>query len=137
MTRILAICVLGLSILIVARPVFGQSLGNAGTIQGNVSDPSGAVVAGATVTIRNPVSGYTQSATTTADGSFRFNNIPPNPYHLEVTASGFAAFAQDVNVRNAIPVQVKASLALAGAQTTLNVEATGADIVESRLMHMD
>ena len=131
MKRILALCVLGLSTLIMARPVFGQSLGNAGTIQGNVFDPSGAVVAGATVTIRNPVSGYTQSATTTSDGSFRFNNIPPNPYHLEVTASGFTAFAQDVNVRNAIPVQVKASLALAGAQTTLNVEATGADIVEN------
>jgi Carboxypeptidase regulatory-like domain len=96
-----------------------------------VVDPSGAAVPGAMVTIRNPVSGYLQSAKTAADGSFRFTNIPPNPYHLEITASGFAAFTEDVNVRNAIPVQVKATLALAGAQTTLNVEATVADIVEN------
>jgi Carboxypeptidase regulatory-like domain len=131
MRRSLTPFVLALLFGVLARPGFGQSLGNAGTIQGSVVDPSGAVIAGATVTIRNPVSGYTQSTTTLSDGSFRFNNIPPNPYHLEVSASGFAAFAQDVNVRNAIPVQVKASLALAGAQTTLNVEATGADIVEN------
>jgi hypothetical protein len=131
MRRNLAVCALGLLFAMTTRPLFGQSLGNAGTIQGNVVDPSGAAVPGATVTIRNPVSGYVQPATTAADGSFRFTNIPPNPYHLEVTASGFAAFAEDVNVRNAIPVQVKATLALAGAQTTVNVEATGADIVEN------
>lgn len=131
MSRTLARCVLALLFGILARQAFGQSLGNAGTIQGSVVDPSGAVIAGATVTIRNPVSGYTQSATSGPDGSFRFNNIPPNPYHLEVTASGFTAFTEDVNVRNAIPVQVKATLVLAGTQTTLNVEATGADIVEN------
>jgi hypothetical protein len=131
MRRNLALCALSVLFAITTGPIFGQSLGNAGTIQGIVVDPSGAAVPGAMVTIRNPVSGYVQSATTAVDGSFRFTNIPPNPYHLEVTASGFAAFTEDVNVRNAIPVQVKATLALAGAQTTLNVEATGADIVEN------
>jgi hypothetical protein len=94
-------------------------------------DPSGAAVPGATVTIRNPVSGYSQSTATAADGSFRLSNIPPNPYRLEATASGFGVSAQNVDVRNAIPVQVKATLALAGAQTTVNVEAAGATIVEN------
>jgi hypothetical protein len=131
MKRTLAVSILGLLFAVMSRPVFGQSLGNAGTIEGSVLDPSGAAVVNATVTIRNPVSGYMQSTTTGTDGSFRLNNIPPNPYHMEVTASGFAPFAQDVNVRNAIPVPVKATLALAGAQTTVNVEATGADILEN------
>jgi hypothetical protein len=99
MRRNLALCTLGVLFAITTGPIFGQSLGNAGTIQGIVVDPSGAAVPGAMVTIRNPVSGYSQSATTAADGSFRFTNIPPNPYHLEVTASGFAAFAEDVTVR--------------------------------------
>ncbi len=131
MKRILALSVLGLFFAGITHPVFGQSLGNAGTIEGTVVDPSGAAVPGATVTIRNPVSGYSQSTSTSADGSFRLSNIPPNPYHLEVAAPGFAAFAQDVSVRNAIKVEVKAALALAGGQTTVNVEAAGADILEN------
>jgi hypothetical protein len=129
--RTLAVVALGLLFSILTHPVFGQSLGNAGTIGGTVVDPTGAAVPGATVTIRNPVSGYRQSTTTAADGSFRLSNIPPNPYRLEATASGFGVSAQDVEIRNAIPVQVKATLALAGAQTTVNVEAAGATIVEN------
>src|SRR5450432_1603526 len=105
-------------------------MGNAGTIEGSVVDPSGAVVAKATVTIHNAVSGYNQSTATVADGTFRFSNIPPNPYHLEVKASGFAVFAQDVSIRSAIPVQFKATLALAGAQTSVTVEGAGADLLE-------
>ena len=86
MKRILAVCVLGLFSAVFAHLAFSQSLGNAGTIEGTVVDPSGAAVAKATVTIRNPVTGYTQAASTGTDGSFRLSNIPPNPYHLEITA---------------------------------------------------
>src|ERR1035441_9974768 len=114
--KTLALGALLLLFAVVVQPAFGQSLGNAGTIEGSVVDPAGAAVAKAAVTIRNAVSGYKQSTVTSADGSFRFSNIPPNPYHLEVTASGFAVFAQDVSIRSAIPIQVNATLALAGAQ---------------------
>ena len=107
------------------HPAFGQSLGNAGTIEGTVVDPSGAAVTKAAVTIHNAVTGYRQATATGSDGSFRFSNIPPNPYHVEVAATGFAVFAQDVTIRNAVPVQVKATLALAGAQTSVTVEGAG------------
>src|SRR5437762_2779860 len=107
MKRILALGVLVLLSAVMVHPVLGQSLGNAGTIEGTVVDPSGAVVTGATVTIHNSVSGYSRSTVTGADGTFRFSNIPPNPYHLEVKAQGFAVFAQDVSIRSAIPIQVK------------------------------
>jgi hypothetical protein len=111
-------------------PVSGQSLGNAGTIEGSVADPSGAAIVQAAVSIRNAVTGYHQSTTTDKDGAFRFTNIPPNPYHLEVTAPGFAVFTQDVGIRGAVPVQVKVKLSLAGAQTNVTVEAAGADLLE-------
>jgi len=130
MKRILALGALGLFFAAVVRPVFGQSLGNAGTITGNVVDPSGAAVPNATVTLRNPLTNYSQNATTGQDGSFRLVNIPANPYHMEVTASGFALFTRDVDIRNSVPVQVKATLALAGSRETVNVEAAGADILE-------
>jgi hypothetical protein len=131
MRRALAILAFCLLVASLGQPVFGQSLGNAGTIGGTVVDPSGAAVPKATVAIRNPVSGYSQSASTASDGSFRLTNIPPNPYHLTVAASGFSDFQQDVELRNAIPLAIKATLSLAGAQTTVNVEAAGADILEN------
>jgi hypothetical protein len=111
-------------------PSFGQSLGNAGTIEGSVVDPSGAAVARANVTLHNAITGYKQSTLTGPEGTFRFSNIPPNPYHLEVMATGFAVFAQDVSIRSAIPIQFKATLALTGAKTSVTVEGAGADMVE-------
>ncbi len=120
-----------LSVTFLATGAWAQSLGNAGTIEGTVTDQTGASVPDAKVTIKNGVSGYSQSATSGMDGTFRLTNIPPNPYHMEVTAAGFNASEQDVSVRNAIPVQVKAKLAVAGGQTSVTVEATGADILEN------
>src|SRR6266567_3532964 len=98
MKRTLAICALALFDLASSSRMFGQSLGNAGTIEGNVVDPSGAAVANASVAIHNAITGYRQATTTGSDGSFRIVNIPANPYHLEVMASGFAPFSQDVAV---------------------------------------
>jgi len=126
-----ALLLVVISIIGASQAARAQSLGNAGTIEGTVTDQSGASVPDAKVTIKNAVSGYSQSAAAARDGSFRLTNIPPNPYHMEVTAAGFNASEQDVTVRNAIPVQVKAKLAVAGGQTSVTVEAAGADILEN------
>ena len=78
------------NLFILSAPVArAQSLGNAGTIEGSVTDQTGASIPGAMVVLRNAVSGYSQSATSATDGSFRLTNIPPNPYHLQITAAGF------------------------------------------------
>ena len=135
MNRTLAVRVFGLGVFGLlafagSSSLFGQSLGNAGTIEGTVADPSGASVPKAAVTIHNAVTGYRQAAATAADGTFRFNNVPANPYHLEVTAAGFGAFSEDVTIRSGVPVQVKATLALAGAKSSVTVEAAGADMLE-------
>jgi len=78
-----------------ATPAAAQSVAS-GTIEGTVVDPTGAVVTGATVEVRNPISRYQQTTTTDSMGAFRFTNLPLNPYHVEVIAPGFAAAAQDV-----------------------------------------
>jgi hypothetical protein len=129
MKRLLAIAVFGTLSLGMGH-LFAQSLGNAGTIDGRVVDPSGAAVTNAVVTIHNAVSGYDQATTTAMDGSFKLSNIPSNPYHLEVKASGFDTFSADVSVRSGVPVQFKATMAIAGSKTTVTVEATGADLLE-------
>ncbi len=118
-----------LGILILAAPGRAQ-LGNSGSIEGFVKDPSGAAVANAVVEVLNPVSGFQRQATTADDGSFRFTNVPFNPYHLSASAAGFAAFAQDVDVRSSVPTTVLIKLKIGTAETTVTVEG-GGDLTET------
>src|SRR5438105_15355200 len=83
---------------------YAQSGGNSTAVTGTVVDPSGAVVPNATVEIHNPVSGFSRSIKTDNTGRFGIPNVPFNPYHLTVTAPGFATSAQDVDVRSVVPV---------------------------------
>ncbi len=104
--------------------------GNSTSISGNVVDSSGAVVANATVEIHNPVSAFDRSTTTDSAGNFSFPNVPFNPYHLSVTANGFAPFSQDVDVRSLVAVNVNIHLKIAGSSETVTVE-SGGDLVEN------
>ncbi|MGA2344765.1 MAG: TonB-dependent receptor [Candidatus Sulfotelmatobacter sp.] len=108
-----------------------QSVGNSGSINGSVIDPTGAVVPNAKVEIRNPVSGFDRSTTSDASGKFAFTNIPFNPYHLVVTAEGFAASVRDVEPRSAVPVNIVVKLEVATSTTSVTVEANGGDLVEN------
>ncbi len=119
-----------LSLCFGAIPARGQ-LGNSGSIEGVVKDASGGVVANATVEISYSVSGYRRTATTGSDGSFRFTNVPFNTYHMVVTASGFDAFVQDVDVRSTVPTPVQIGLKVGGSSTSVTVEAEGGDLVEN------
>ena len=114
-----------------------QSLGNAGTIEGTVADPSSAAIPAAEVTIRNAVTGYTQSTQSGPDGSFRLTNLPPNPYRVEIKASGFSPYVQSVEIKNAIPVKLAATLALAGANTTVLVEGAVGALETDPSAHVD
>jgi hypothetical protein len=107
---------------------YAQSGGS--SISGTVLDPSGAVVANASVEIHNAVSGFDRTTTTDSKGNFSFPNVPFNPYHMTVTATGFAQSAQDVEIRSALGVNVKVSLEVARSTDTVTVEA-GADLVEN------
>ena len=107
---------------------FAQS--NSGTLQGSVLDPSGAVIAGAVVTVENPVSHYSRSAATDSQGKFEFANLPYNNYHLTAVAAGFQAAKQDLSVRSAVPMVLAVSLALGEKTQSVTVEA-GADLVET------
>ena len=113
-----------------ACSALAQGTGNSSTISGTVTDPSGAVVPGASVEISNAVSGYSREATTDSSGSFSLSNIPYNPYHMTVTSKNFAAYVQDVDVRSAVPIALKISLQLAGVNATVTVQA-GADLIET------
>src|SRR5262249_48386704 len=65
-----------------------------GTLTGIVSDPSQAVVSGATVTFRDQQSGSQRDTTTNSDGYYSFSSVPPGTYLLTVSAPGFDTFKQ-------------------------------------------
>ena len=64
----------------------------AGRISGMVSDPSGAFVAGATVTLKNVDNGTNQTTTTNGQGQYSFPVVPVGKYELEVSSSGFQPY---------------------------------------------
>jgi Carboxypeptidase regulatory-like domain len=72
--------------LLLSSVVYAQ--GNAGTVRGTVTDPTGAVIPNATVHLTNQVSGLDRTTTSDATGKFTFPNIPFNPYRISATANG-------------------------------------------------
>jgi Carboxypeptidase regulatory-like domain/TonB-dependent Receptor Plug Domain len=116
--------------LALALNVYAQSGGNSGSINGAVLDPSGAVVPNATVEIQDPVSHFDRSVVTDKSGNFSIPNVPFNPYHMTVTAEGFATTAKDVQVRSVVPVSVNISLQVSGSTTSVTVTDAG-DLVEN------
>jgi hypothetical protein len=130
-------------VFIVVSVLFGVAVApaliaqaNSGTVSGSVTDPTGAVVPGATVTIQNPVSGYTQSAETNSSGEFQFANLPFNHYHMTAVATGFGSVAGDASVNSSVPLHMKFVLTVQGSATTVTVDA--GDLLENdTTMHTD
>jgi hypothetical protein len=109
---------------------FTQGLGS-GTVEGVVVDPNSAVVPNASVTISNPVSGYTRSTVTNQDGTFRFDNVPPNNYQVSVSATGFTPLAQNISVRTSVPISLKLALTVGAAAESVTVTGATADVLEN------
>ncbi len=130
--RRISLFVLILSLGITAFPVWvaGQGLGAAGVVHGTVKDPSGAVIPDATVIIYNPVTGFDRTVSTGASGSFTFNNVPFNPYHLTAAATGFTPYVQDLDLNSSVPVNLNIALRVSGGTTTVEVSTEASDLVE-------
>src|SRR5690242_9923969 len=87
--RVIALMIL-LSGLVTGNFIFAQSNLSSGTIQGTVTDPSGAVVPGAKVTITNNGTGQTQTLNTNGSGLYSAGSLQPGSYTVEVTKQGFS-----------------------------------------------
>ena len=72
-----------------ALPLAAQESG-ASAITGALVDPADSAVAGATITVRNPSTGYLRTVVTDANGRFRLGSVPVGIYTVEATVAGFA-----------------------------------------------
>jgi len=124
---------LGAAFLLILCLTLGLSANaqSSGTVEGTVKDPSGAVVPNATVEIHNPVSHFERSTTTDGEGKFRFMNVPFNPYHLTVTAGGFAPYTEDVDLRSLVTTSLTVSLKVVGESTSVTVTEQAAELIEN------
>jgi hypothetical protein len=123
------VCLLVL-ISVLSSAAFAQAL-SAGTVAGVVFDPNNAAVPNANVTIANSITGYTRTVTSNADGTFRFDNVPPNNYQLSVAASGFETATQNLSVRTSVPISLKIALSVGGASETVTVTGGAAEVLEN------
>src|SRR5216683_2714589 len=103
-----------------------------GTILGTVTDPSGAVVAGATVKVKNVATGLERTTATSGDGSYSVPELPIGTYSVTVTQAGFETFvvtgvAVDVSTER----RVDAALKTGEVATQIEVSAETLPLVET------
>ncbi|MGC2726741.1 MAG: carboxypeptidase regulatory-like domain-containing protein, partial [Candidatus Acidiferrales bacterium] len=121
-----AVCLL----LVISTPAFPQSR-NTGEIRGTVTDTSGAVVAGATVTLTNKDTGETKDFTTNKDGIYDTVSTPPGNYSITVTAKGFKKFVRGPFTLNVDVITEDAALEVGAISETVTVEANGVPLLET------
>ncbi|MGB9204289.1 MAG: carboxypeptidase regulatory-like domain-containing protein [Terriglobales bacterium] len=101
-----------------------------GSISGLVSDPTGAIVPGAQVTLLNPATGLTQHTATSAAGLYSFISLNPGVYQVTASQKGFASVAQDkVTVSVDQVTEVNITLRVGAATETVTVT-EGVELVE-------
>ena len=112
----------------VTLPGFAQST-SSGTIIGTVTDPQGALIAGATITVTDLSTKTQRTTTTNKDGQYVLANVPPGGYAISAVMRGFA---QDeipsLTVNVATQTTANFKMVLGAETTTISVEASNTDL---------
>ncbi|MDE3110421.1 MAG: carboxypeptidase regulatory-like domain-containing protein, partial [Acidobacteriota bacterium] len=112
------------TVMLCVSLAYAQSAGT-GAIAGTVSDPSGAAVANAKVTLTSLATGQTRTATTGQNGDYRFSLLPPGNYKIDISASGFkTATAASVAVVTTETATVNQALEVGEVTQTVTVESS-------------
>lgn len=109
-----------------APPLFGQNMASTASVSGIVTDPQGARVTGATLTLSSRDQGITRTFTTTSTGTYSFSLLPPATYTLRIVVNGFAPFEQDgivLAVDEAVVLNPTLAVGNASSQVVVSGEA--------------
>jgi hypothetical protein len=100
-------------------PVSAQS--DNGRVTGTVSDPTGAIIPGAAVTLTNTQTGAVSTQTSSGDGTFNFPAVPRGSYKIDVAHDGFTTLTQNFTLQVSGVQEVLAHLQPGGATTVVQV----------------
>jgi hypothetical protein len=99
-----------------------------GSLRGEIQDPSGGRIAGATVVVESLGSGLSAQASSNARGEFRVEGLLPGPYNVTVAAKGFAAATADVGIVVSTVRDVTVVLKPQGVRESVSVQANASSI---------
>ncbi len=111
-------------VLSMGTPVIAQTTVSQGSIQGTVTDPSGAVVGGANITITHKGTGQVITTTSTNSGTFNSGGLIPGDYVLRVEAKGFRAAQQSFAVQVGVTSSGSIKLELGETSQVVEVQAS-------------
>ncbi|NDQ56596.1 MAG: TonB-dependent receptor [Acidipila sp.] len=107
--------------LSVAPPAYAQATTSTGSIQGTITDPSGSVVPGASVTITNKGTGQTVRLTTTATGTYSSGALLPGIYGVRAEAPSFKTTEETLTVQVGVATPGNLKLELGAGSTVVTV----------------
>src|SRR6266550_6161059 len=115
---------LAVALMLLSIAGLAQSTVSTGSIVGTVTDPSGAVVSGAKVTVTNTATGQTIDLTSNSAGAFNSGPLTPGNYKVQVSAKGFNTVSTVANVQVGNTASVNAKMQLGQESTTIEVQAS-------------
>ena len=120
-------------VFLIGITAFAQSQSTTGLIQGNVADPNGAVVQGATVTVSNVDTGFERTITSNSDGFFSVPLLPLGKYRVTTEAAGFTkSILEGIELSVGQTLSLKIDLKIGGSVETVDVTSEGTGVETSR-----
>ena len=110
---------------LISLPAFAALTGD---ISGTVTDPHGAVVVGAKITVKNLSTGTIREATTNGEGQFSVAQVEIGTYEVSVAKGGFKTYKETTTVRSGENTRLAAGLQVGTADSVVTVEATAATL---------
>ncbi|CAN5605628.1 hypothetical protein BH10ACI4_BH10ACI4_34810 [soil metagenome] len=117
----IALALLAAVVLAMTLTTGGQAQTDTGRVTGSVTDPTGAVIPGAVVTLTNTETGATQTSTAGPDGYFNFSAVTRGSYRAEASKDGFSKTAQNFTLQVSQVQDVIFHLATGSTNTTVEV----------------
>ncbi len=121
------LALMSLSAMMLAWPAFGAA---SGRVSGTVRDPSGAVIPGATVTLRNVATGTALKTSTDASGFYNFSYVAPATYTLSAASKGFKTYVRTgIVVTPGAVLSEDATLVVGAMVQTVQVKASAVNLI--------
>jgi hypothetical protein len=126
--RFLVLALVALSALLLSSVAFGQTTVATGSIQGSVTDPTGAVISGARVTITHKSTGQVITTSTNSAGAYTSGSLIPGDYVVRVEAKGFSTTETQLVIQVGVTATGNVKLQVGQGSTVVEVQGSAISV---------